>query len=313
MRCPSCGIDTPPTSPRCTRCDEPLNVPPGPDATVSDDSATVSDETTTFPDQATTSPDENAADPDATAVFPDDSPPKPNDAGTVAYESPAVPWGGQQPQIPVPWEPARGNEYTTPMPPDASDEMTTQLSPEPWSEPAIWQPPAPPKKSNTPYFLAAAGVVLLLGVALGIVFWPSGSDTSANGTPATQGEQSAVPQSSESARGGDPDAQAKAIDELLEQMGGTRSDLGSVVVDGCQESGLQRVLDARKAQLDKARALEASVESNQRYLDGAPGCPSDGEVADVNQRASDAKNEFIGYWTPVAQQVGLPARGPDDL
>ncbi|TYB40905.1 hypothetical protein [Actinomadura chibensis] len=278
--------------PRCTRCDAPLNGPPGVESTTRD-------------------------------------------------EPPAPPWGAPRPEprIPVPWEtpPPPGqppSDYTTPMPP--SDETITRLSAEPWSEPAIWQPPAPPKKSRAPYFLAAAGVVLLLGLALGIVFWPSGSGPSAGptrgGAPSTLQSQGAVPETEESASGGDLDAQAKAVDGLLEEMGSTRSDLGSVVVAGCGTSGLQRVLDARKAQLEKARALEvsaldngdqmkdalvraleASSESNQRYLDVAPGCPSDSEVADVNQRASDAKNEFIGYWAPIAEKAGLPARSADDI
>lgn len=215
------------------------------------------------------------------------------------------------------------------MPP--SDETVTRLSPEPWAEPAIWQPPAPPQKSRAPLFLAAAGVVLLLGLALGIVFWPSGSSAPAGGgVPSAQQSQGAVPAGE--ANGGDLAAQAGAVNELLNEMGETRSDLGTVVVQGCGTSDLQRVLDARRSQLAKARALkvgaldngaqlkdalvralEASTESNQRYVDVSPGCPSEAEVADVNRRATDAKNEFIGYWTPVAEQAGLPARGPGDI
>ncbi|MFI0410765.1 hypothetical protein [Actinomadura sp. 3N508] len=266
--------------------------------------------------------------------------PPPGGDATTPDEPPAPPWAAS-PQGPVQWETPPPPEYTTPMPP--SDETSTLLSPEPWSvppggpgtpEPAIWRPPPPPKPSRTPYFLVAAGVVLLLGLALGIVFWPSGSGTSADpaggGGPSTQQSQNGVPESGTPS--GDVGEQAKAVDGLLAEMGTTRSDLGSVVVDGCEESGLRRVLDARRSQLGRARsldvtaldngaqlkdalvrALEASSESNQRYLDVAPGCPSDGEVSDVNQRASDAKNEFIGYWTPIAQQAGLPARTADDI
>lgn len=273
MRCPGCGSDTTPALPRCTRCNAPLGTPPGGDATTPD-------------------------------------------------EPPAPPWGTPPP------------DHTTPMPP--SGETSTQLSPEPWSEPAIWQPPASPKKSKAPYFLGAAGVVLLLGLALGIVFWPSGSGTSASpggsgGVPSAQQSQDGVPEE-ETSQALDHDAQARAVDGLLEEMGATRSDLGTVVVGGCETSGLQRVLDARRSQLDEARALdvsaldngtelkdalvralEASTESNQRYVDVSPGCPSDAEVRDVNQRASDAKDEFIGYWTPIAQQAGLPTRTADDI
>ncbi|TDD27094.1 hypothetical protein E1287_35280 [Actinomadura sp. KC06] len=295
--------------PRCTRCNAPLSAtPPGGDATT---------------------PDEPPAPP-----------------WTSSPQGPVL-WEAQGPSDPLP--PAQPPpsapppEHTTPMPPSA-DETSTLLSPEPWavppggpssSEPAIWQPPAPPKTSRVPYFLVAAGVVLLIGLALGIVFWPSGSGTSADpasggGGPSTQQSQDVVPESGTPS--GDLDGQAKAVDALLAEMGTTRSDLGSVVVGGCQRSGLQRILDARRSQLEKARALdvtaldsgaqmkdalvralEASSESNQRYLDVAPGCPSDSEVTDVNQRASDAKNEFIGYWTPIAQQAGLPARTADDI
>ncbi|MEO3826921.1 hypothetical protein [Actinomadura sp. B10D3] len=244
------------------------------------------------------------------------------------------PQGGPVPREPVPppWTQQWGaqGDRTTPMPP--SGEHTTHLSPEPWAEPAIWQPPAPPKRSRLPYFLGAAGVVLLIGVALAIVFWPSGSETAppAASEPSAQQSQS-IPSETEGSKG-DFDEQAKAVDKLLDEMGATRADLGRVVVGGCSADGLQRILNARQGQLDRARnlqmsaldsgeqmqdalvrALEASTESNQRYLDGAPGCPSEGEVSDINQRASDAKTEFIGYWAPVAEKAGLPARTESDI
>ncbi|MBB4772840.1 hypothetical protein [Actinomadura livida] len=244
-------------------------------------------------------------------------------------QQPPAQWGAsldQPPPGPAP------DEYTTPMPP--SGETFTQLSPEPWAEPAIWQPPAPPKKSRAPYFLAAAGAVLLLGLALGIVFWPSGSDSpaqSTGGVPSAQGQEPA-PTTEETGEGGDVEGQAKEVDDLLEEMGGTRSELGGVVTAGCPASGMQRILDARQTQLAKARALdvsaldngpemkaaliralEASTESNQRYLDVAPGCPAESEVADVNQRASSAKSEFLGYWSPIAGETGLPSRGESDI
>ncbi|SPT51025.1 hypothetical protein [Actinomadura madurae] len=277
MRCPNCGTDTSSGSPTCTRCNAPLPPSGGGDATVRD------------------------------------------------------PQGGGVP-VPPPWTLQWGAQadHTTPMPP--SEERTTHLSPEPWAEPAIWQPPAPPKRGRLPYFLGAAGVVLLIGLALAIVFWPSGSET----TPPTASEPSAQQsQSAPSETGsteGDFDAQAKAVDTLLDEMGSTRSDLGTVVVGGCSRGGLQRILNARQGQLDEARnlqvnaldsgeqlkdalvrALEASTESNQRYLDVAPGCPSEGEVSDINRRASDAKTEFIGYWAPVAEKAGLPARTESDI
>ncbi|MFB4312078.1 hypothetical protein [Actinomadura sp. GTD37] len=292
MRCPNCGTDTSSSSPACMRCNAPLPAPP-PDG-------------------------------DATARDPFGEVPVPRDPVPP-------PWAGQGP---TPWEPPP--DYTTPMPP--SDERSTALSPEPWAaEPPIWQPPPPRGKSRLPYFLGAAGVVLLIGVALGIVFWPSGSDTPENrpaavqesGRPSEEPSQGVVPETEAT---GDRDAQAGAVNELLERMGATRSSLGTVVAEGCTTSGLQRILEERRGQLESARelqvgaldggdqmkealirALEASTASNQRYLDVAPGCPSEGEVADVNQRASSAKSEFIGYWSPIAEQAGLPARGEGDI
>ncbi|GAA1807009.1 hypothetical protein [Actinomadura chokoriensis] len=242
------------------------------------------------------------------------------------------PWAGQSP---TPWQ--SPPDYTTPMPP--SEERSIPLSPEPWAEPAIWQPPKPPGKSRLPYFLGAAGVVLLIGVALGIVFWPSGSSGPENppaavrpSAPSSQGTVSETGETGATEGTGDADAQAGAVNDLLDDMGRTRSDLGTVVEEGCTSSGLQRILDERSGQLEKARALdvgaldngtqmkdalvralEASTESNQRYLDVAPGCPSDDEVSDVNSRASNAKSEFIGYWTPIAEKAGLPSRTESDI
>jgi hypothetical protein len=260
------------------------------------------------------------------------------------------------PWIPVPDAPDPGPwpDRTTPMPPSGErstplgpepwGERSTQLGPEPWAEPAIWQPPAPAKRNHALYFLIAAGVVLLVVVALGIVFWPSGSDKPATsvagpasspaGQPVTTDDQSPgdSPTTADGSPSADMTAQARAVDGLIEDMAGTRSELGTVVADGCPTDGLQRIHDERQSQLDKAnaldvsaldngtamkdalvRALRASVESNQRYLDVSPGCPSDDEVADVNQEATDAKNEFIGYWTPIAEQAGLPARDGDNI
>ncbi|NVI92019.1 hypothetical protein [Actinomadura sp. BRA 177] len=293
MRCPNCGTDTTSSSPACMRCNAPL--PQDGDATARDPLAGTSRD--------------------------------PFGEAPASREPLPPPWAGQSP---TPWE--APPDYTTPMPP--SQERSIPLSPEPWAEPAIWQPPAPAGKSRLPYFLGAAGFVLLIGVALAIVFWPSGSNSPE--TPPAAVQQSTPPPSqgtvSQTEETGDVDAQAGAVNTLLDEMGSTRSDLGTVVEEGCTTSGLQRILDERQGQLEKARglevsalddgvqlkdalvrALEASTESNQRYLDVAPGCPTDEEVSDVNSRASNAKSEFIGYWTPIADQTGLPPRTESDI
>ncbi|MEV5824893.1 hypothetical protein AB0L25_04895 [Spirillospora sp. NPDC052242] len=249
----------------------------------------------------------------------------------------------------VPW-PTPPQDHTTPMPPGAPGETSIPLSPEPWAEPAIWQPPAPPKRSRRPLVLVAAGAVALALIAFGIVFWPSGSDpASGNGLSSgtsttgegTTGEGTTGDTPTPGAEEPEPEPQsdaafreqAEAVDGVLADMGSTRADLGSVVVDeDCSVSGIERVLESRRSQLERARALdvgaldsgaelkdalvralEASVESNERYAAIAPGCPSPSEVSDVNQRATDAKNEFVGYWAPIAREAGLPARSGDDI
>lgn len=315
MRCPACGSDTSATSPQCLWCNAPLAGAGAGDATVRDRGPGTDPPTIPVPD-----------------------PPDP---------------------VQVPW-PAPPQDYTTPMPPGAPGapgETSIPLSPEPWAEPAIWQPPAPPKRSRKPLVLVAAGAVALALIAFGIVFWPSGSEpasgnglssagssttgdgTAGDGTggggaagdapsPGTEAPGEPEPQSDAAFR-----EQAEAVDGVLADMGSTRSDLGSVVVDeDCSVSGIERVLESRRSQLERARALdvgaldngaelkdalvralEASVESNERYAAVAPGCPSPSEVSDVNQRATDAKNEFVGYWAPIAQEAGLPARSGDDI
>ncbi|WP_067459497.1 hypothetical protein [Actinomadura macra] len=199
----------------------------------------------------------------------------------------------------------------------------------------MWQPPAPAKKSKQPYLLIAAGVLLLAGVALGIVLWPSGPkpNPAAGNTGTQQSPRIAADSTSGSPTAdGDLTEQAGVVNELLKEMSGTRSDLGSVVTAGCGTTGLQRIRDQRQEQLGKARALEvsafddgdalkdalvraleASVASNRRYLAVSPGCPSDDEVQSLNQEASDAKSEFIRLWTPIAEQAGLDPRSEGQI
>jgi hypothetical protein len=215
----------------------------------------------------------------------------------------------------------------------------TQLSPEPWAipaEPEIWRPPPPPKRSAVPYALGGAGVTALVAVALAIIFWPSsnGGEVPPANSPAQQAQASASVAQSESA--GDPapklNQQAGQVDTLLTEMAGTRVELGSVVTGGCQSGPLEQIRSQRQEQLAKAqslevdalengadlrdalvRALQASVESNQRYLDAAPGCPTDDEVRPENERASQAKSEFIEHWRPNAERTNLAVRGSDDI
>ncbi|MFP3962592.1 hypothetical protein SMC26_09710 [Actinomadura fulvescens] len=231
----------------------------------------------------------------------------------------------------MPWSPPPPYE-----PPPGETQIS--LSREPWDEPEIWQPPpSRRRKRPLPLILAAAGVVLLVAVASAIVFWPNGSSDDA-GPPVPQqsgnvqqtqagGEQTPTAATS----GPELTEQAGKIDALLTEMVATRSELGSVTGDGeCESSGLRRIRTQRQDQLEKARALDvgaleggtemkdalvralqASVESNQHYLNMAPDCPS--QATDADSRASKAKAEFVRHWTPIAEQAGLPARSADAI
>ncbi|MFI0450822.1 hypothetical protein [Actinomadura sp. 6N118] len=245
-----------------------------------------------------------------------------------------MPWS--PPPQSDPWAPRE-----TPHEPSAG-ETSISLSREPWDEPEIWQPPPSRKKKKAlPLILIAAGVVLLAAVASAIVFWPDGSSDNA-GPP--QPQQSGNVQETQTGDDGTPSAttsattsgpglteQAGKVDALLTEMVATRSELGTVTGDGeCESSGLQRIRTQRQDQLEKARALEvsalesgtemkdalvralqASVESNQRYLDMAPDCPS--TATDADSRASQAKSDFVRYWTPIAEQAGLQTRSADAI
>lgn len=219
-------------------------------------------------------------------------------------------------------------------------EQSTSLSPEPWAnpQPEMWQPPPTRRRNSTlPYFITALGVMLLAAIALGIVFWPDNNKASNSGpqqstAASVQEEQSPTNDNSGSSsptEESNPDAkqQATQVDALLSDMMSTRTELGSVVSAGCATSALQRIRSRREEQLRTAQALEVSaldsgtelkdaltkalrisIESNQLYLDNAPGCPSDADADDVNTRANQAKAEVVQYWNPIATQQGLATR-----
>ncbi|POM25737.1 hypothetical protein BTM25_01200 [Actinomadura rubteroloni] len=223
--------------------------------------------------------------------------------------------------------------WNVPVPPPPPEERTTPLADEPWNHPPIWQPPPPRRRSPVPWIALAAGIVVLAVVAVGIVLWPSGPKEQSGGTPTSVGASASTIAESPTPDG-DVHVQAQAVDALLTEMGSTRRELGSAIENGCTASDLQAVRDARQSQLAKAqsldvgaltngaemrdalvRALQASVDSNSRYLDQAPGCPTDSDpvIAAANERASAAKREFLGYWNTVAPAENLPSRSEGDI
>jgi hypothetical protein len=314
MRCPRCGSESPPAQTRCGRCEAPLYGP--------------ADEGTT---------------PDAPPPTPWAEPPEEADWPTPPPD--LTPWGSPpsrsgETHVSLghePWEQEPDGQWRQGM--DAP--WQEHGGGPPWQpEPEIWQPPPPPpRRQLLPYVVAGLAVVVLAAVAVGIVFWPTGGNepvtTSGNSTVPAQ-SPSAPPETSGSPSqeptGGAFDEQARKVNTLLDEMASTRTQLGSVVAEECDTSGLERVRGQRRSQLAQARtlqvdslengtrlrdalvrALEASVESNQRYLDQAPGCPPDSAVYDINSRAQEAKRQVVDYWGPNAQKASLPSRDANTI
>lgn len=174
------------------------------------------------------------------------------------------------------------------------------------------------------------GLVILVLVALGVVFWPAGKEEN---TGASEASPSAV----------DPETtrQARAVDVLLNEMADSRIKLAEAVHQGnCVAAGeevptFQEVVQEREQQLTTAQsldvsaldngvelqsalsqALRASGEADRYYLKWAEGCSG----ADLRQgdaisraQASPVKAEFLRLWAPIAQREGLIARDQDHI
>ncbi|MGI5166816.1 hypothetical protein ACQEU3_20930 [Spirillospora sp. CA-253888] len=294
--------------PRCTRCNTPL------------DGA-----------QEATTPDPGPERPLPPPWSESPAPPPEAPGWTPPPPAQSPGWSTPPPPRPVP----------PPPPPAGPGETSIALSPEPWDEPAIWQPPEPPRRNRKPYLLIAAGAVVLAIVAAAIVLWPTGDDRGADqagdtkqqtGRPTPEaGEdtgtddasETPTDETSEPTASGDKAQQARALDSLLGEMAATRSELATGTEGDCDQAILRRVGTQRADQLEQARgletgaldngaemksalvrALEASVESNRLYQ--SEGCPTEPRSAD--QRATSAKGEFLGYWNQIARDQGLTTR-----
>ncbi|MBO2455930.1 hypothetical protein J4573_53270 [Actinomadura barringtoniae] len=255
------------------------------------------------------------------------------------------PWS-PQPEEPTAWAPS-SSPHEPPPYESAHGETSISLGREPWDEPEIWQPPPPSnqrRRSAMPYVVIGGGVTILVLVALLIIVWPHDKNDNANPPLTQQGSSeteqtttdtgTAEPTDTESGSptaSADVTAQAGKVDSLLNDMTSTRRELGTVTGDGdCDSAGLTRIRDQRQSELGTAqgldvsalqngsemkdalvRALQASLDSNKHYLSVAPDCPS--EATEADQRATQAKSEFIQYWGPVADEAGLAARSADAI
>jgi hypothetical protein len=218
--------------------------------------------------------------------------------------------------------------------------------PEPWMP-----PPVRPRNRNGRFIVAAWLIVVVAAVAaVAIAFWPHGKSDKA--TPASSTPSSAAPstEATTSAPSGDAKTQATAVNTLLDGMASSRSELSGAVTDAQDCAGLdgaiptmQKVVGERAAQVGTANSLQvsaldngdklkealttavqASLNADNLYLKWAndnKGCsgttPTDSDLSqaeDISQtQAGPAKVEFLTYWTPIAQQQGLPARDRDHI
>ncbi|OLT38295.1 hypothetical protein BJF79_27355 [Actinomadura sp. CNU-125] len=203
---------------------------------------------------------------------------------------------------------------------------------------------SPPNK----VLLAAVAALVTVAVAtVVLVARPSGDDgkPAANATQAGDGPSS-TPVAQKDPVSAETKEQAAAMNEVLDASVNTRSVLGAALTRAgkCKTlpqaiKGFETVAQRRQNQLKRTRemaldqvpngeqlrtslsqALQASLDVDQKYLNWARqvqhGCrgkpkPSAGQVqgtAEDNRKATNAKQQFVKVWNPVAKQTGLPER-----
>ena len=275
------------------------------------------------------------------------------------------PWGPESPDPgTTPWEP--GTLGTEPMPSDqpwrvdpavaaaaarSPGAAQAYVPPRGLEPPAPWHPPPRPKRRFTPLLLVAAAIVLVAAVvAVGIAFWPTGGATPQGAVSPQTGVTSADAGTPTPQAAPDGTAQATEVNSVLDDMAGSRSELGGAMSDAASCSALadalptiQKVVGERERQLAKAkslevgalesgdqlkdaltRALQASLDADRAYLKwatNAQGCSGDTPVdSDLERgdsisadRASPAKREFLALWAPIARKEGQPARDRDHI
>ncbi|MFI6510207.1 hypothetical protein ACIBCT_21590 [Streptosporangium sp. NPDC050855] len=148
----------------------------------------------------------------------------------------------------------------------------------------------------------------------------------------------------------DAESQARVLDALLADSGGSRSGLGDALerLRSCEDTAgalavLQRITDARREQVIQAnalgtgalddgdavkerltRALTASFEADEAFLAWAArrntGCDRDLSEDDdyrrglaFSEEATTAKRGFLRLWNPLARRYGLPERDDHEI
>jgi hypothetical protein len=218
--------------------------------------------------------------------------------------------------------------------------------------PAPWRPPPEPKRRIAPLLIGAWAIVMVAAVvAVGIALWPTGSGSpQGEVSPQTAATVATSAAASSSSQDTGATAQATEVNSVLDDMSGSRSELGAALADAEQCSALagalptiQKVVGERERQLAEAKALDvgaldsgdrlkdaltrslqASLDADRAYLkwaDNAQGCsggtPTDSDYERGNSisenEATPAKEEFLSLWTPIAQQEHQPARDKDHI
>lgn len=199
--------------------------------------------------------------------------------------------------------------------------------------------------------LAAAGAFWLVSrdigtsVADGIQAAVSGERAEAKaGVPA------AGRSAGDAGEAGDAEAQARVLDALLADSGGSRTGLGSALdqLRSCRGTAtglatLQRITAARREQVTQAgvlgtaeldrgdavrerliRALTASFDADEAFLAWATrqeaGCDRNWSTDEdyrrgltFSEEATIAKRSFVRLWNPLARRYGLPERDEHEI
>lgn len=135
------------------------------------------------------------------------------------------------------------------------------------------------------------------------------------------------------------------MNTVLEAVKSTRSELpdslGSCASVDSDLGVLQQVVKERQDQAEQAKNVQTSgltdgdalkqamvdmtqgtLDADQDYLDWAQQAQSSGdctdveesgEIGDANQKAADAKRQFVALWNPIAQQSNQPSYAWNDF
>ncbi|WP_433610151.1 hypothetical protein ACQP2P_40340 [Dactylosporangium sp. CA-139114] len=293
-------------------------------------------------------------------------PPGPQFAAAAPYPGgPGQPAPGAYPhQQPPPQYPAGGYPQLPPVsgaPYPGMPVSPTPISVTPASgppQPGYYQPLKPGRARVLLPLTVIVVVLVIASTVIAVVKLTGGSGGSAAAAsssggpvpgPTTTGPGPGPTSAAETTGGGDPKAQAAAVDALLDASVASRTKLNAAIdlVGKCTLfdkaiADMQTVGTERQSQIDSVtrfdlsaipegeqvrsmlkESLGFSLAADRSYVpwgqaQQASGCGGGGEsdyqeAQNQSKNATDAKTRFLGVWNPVASRYGLRQRQVTDI